>query len=193
MCLALIAVNSALQSALYNLSLHKHHHQSEIQDSRETIKPIGPQKLPHITYCMWPPCGHLLLQHATTLLHNSLLQLRAKLFFYHSLMPELLPSLPSNFIAHTIYATPLFSNFHLVVLCHTATYTIPVCYTPLPRYHCTLGSHAVTLHDGFRSLLFLHYLSSGYVCIYGLTPPSYPTLHQECQTAYRTSDCFQSW
>ena len=83
MCLALIAVNSALQSALYTLPLHKYHHQSELQDSQETINPIATQKPPHIiTYYMWPPCGHLL--HATTLLHNSLLQLRAKLFLHHS-------------------------------------------------------------------------------------------------------------
>ena len=67
MCLALNAINSALQSALYTLPLHNHHHQSELQDSQETINPIAPQKPPHIityyTYVasLWtsPPCYHL--------------------------------------------------------------------------------------------------------------------------------------
>ena len=153
MCLALNAINSSLQSALYNLPLYKHHHQSEVRDSQWTINPIAPQNPPHFTYCMWPPCGHLLLQHATTILHNSFLQLWAKLFLHHSSCQSCFHLFPltSLLIQSTLlHSSPLSSSMPYI---YRNTHSTCPLHLTSPLYHCTLGPHAVPLHDGLQLTL----------------------------------------
>ena len=87
-------------------------------------------------------------------------------------MPELLPSLPSNFIAHTIYAIlhssqtfillfyALYCNPHCTFLLHPTSY-IPLYIRPT----CSTTAWWITSHPNLW-VLFLQYLSSDYVRIY---------------------------
>lgn len=120
------------------------HHQSELQYTQDTRlqSSLQPQNPPFITYMasLWTSfclSCHLSLHYATTPPHHSLIQ--SDLF---PLLPVLL-SLPSNFIPHTIEATPFFSNIHHC-LCQSCC--MPVHNPPFPSTVC--WGCTIPLHDG---------------------------------------------
>ena len=162
MCLALIAVNSALQCALSNLPLHKHHHQIDI--SLISI------------YLMWPSHGHpsACLHISSSILSPYSITLSPPIASYplplSHVRPELLPFLPTNslFIQCKLHHnSPTFIMLYALVQLPISSFYKPP--SPPLMYHCTLGSHAV--YDGIHRTLTYEYsilVASPTLCVFAL-------------------------
>ena len=113
---------------------------------------------------MWPSRGHpsAFLHISCSILPPYSITLCTSPIANHPLppshvLPELLPSLPTNSLfiqCKLLHSFQTFIMLYALVQLPTSSF----CNPPfLCTYHCTLGSHAVPLHDGLHLTLTYEY------------------------------------